>query len=143
MGLAKALQQLHEQEKEVEISWLWDGGVDVRAGDEERNFRAVADISPWLRHWYGLGANEPDQLENELQKIYDSEIHLTIRTGGERILVALGTDFTGLERKGYVDEASDILPRLQSLIHESAPISKYDVERLGGRFTAEMGRIKE
>ena len=100
MGLGKALQRLHEQKKQVEISWLWDGGVDVREGDEERNFRAVADISPWLRHWYGLGANEPDQLENELQKIYDSEIHLTIRTGGERILVALGTDFTGLEREG-------------------------------------------
>ena len=62
---------------------------------------------------------------------------------GEKILVALGTDFTGLERKGYVDEASDILPRLQSLIHESAPISKYDVERLGGKFTAEMARFTE
>jgi hypothetical protein len=39
MGLEHALQELHEQGKQVEISWLWDGGIDVKAGDEERNFR--------------------------------------------------------------------------------------------------------
>src|SRR5829696_9196749 len=50
----------------------------------------------------------------------------TIRTGGQRIFVALGTDFTGFGGKGYVDNASEILPRLQSLIHEHAPVSKYD-----------------
>ena len=124
MGLANALQRLQEQGKQVEISWLWDGGVDVYASDEERNFRAVAEISPWLRHWYGLAADEPDQLESELQKIYDSEIHLTIRTGGKRILVAFGTEFTGLEGTSYVETASDILPRLQSLVHDHAPMSK-------------------
>jgi len=44
MGLTQALQELHEQGKQVEISWLWDGGVDVKAGDEERNFRRIADV---------------------------------------------------------------------------------------------------
>lgn len=53
MGLTQALQELHEQGKQVEISWLWDGGVDVKAGDEERSFRRIADVTPWLRHWYG------------------------------------------------------------------------------------------
>ena len=143
MGLAQALQELHEQGKQVAISWLWDGGVDVKAGDEEMNFRRVADVLPWLRHWYGLEANERDQLASELQQVYDSEIHLTIRTGGKRILVALGTDFTGLERKAYANDASAILPRLQTLIHEHAPVSKYDVERLGGTFTDDMARITE
>ena len=52
--------------------------LDVKAGDEERNFRSVADVIAWLRHWYGLRSNERDQLESELQKIYDSEINLEI-----------------------------------------------------------------
>jgi hypothetical protein len=37
MGLEQAIQELHQQGKEVEISWLWDGGVDVNAGGEEKN----------------------------------------------------------------------------------------------------------
>jgi hypothetical protein len=35
MGLEHAFQELHEQGKQVEISWPWDGGIDVKAGDEE------------------------------------------------------------------------------------------------------------
>ena len=50
MGLEQALQELHEQGKQVEISWLWDGGVDVKAGDEERNFRL-----PTLLRGFGIG----------------------------------------------------------------------------------------
>ena len=143
MGLAQALQELHEQGKQIEISWLWDGGVDVKAGNEERNFRCVADVTPWLRHWYGLKTNEGDQLASELQKIYDSEIHVTIRTVGKKILVALGTEFTGLEAKALVKNASEVLPRLQNLIHKHSFKSKYDVERLGGTFTEEMAQIGE
>jgi hypothetical protein len=143
MGLEQALQELHEQGKQVEISWLWDGGVDVKAGDEERNFRCVADVTPWLRHWYALKANEEDRLTSELQKIYDSEIHVTIRTVGKKILVALGTEFTGLEPKALVKSASEVLPRLQKLIHKHSFMSKYDVERLGGTFTEEMAQIGE
>jgi hypothetical protein len=143
MGLEQALHELHEQGKQVEISWLWDGGVDVKAGDEERNFRFVADVTPWLRHWYALKANEEDRLTSELQKIYDSEIHVTIRTVGKKILVALGTEFTGLEPKALVKSASEVLPRLQKLIHKHSFMSKYDVERLGGTFTEEMAKIGE
>jgi hypothetical protein len=142
MGLELAIQELHQQGKQVEISWLWDGGVDVNAGGEEKNFRTVADVTPWLRHWYGLGATpDRDQLATEFQKVYDSEIHVTLRTGGKQILVALETDFTGLEEAGYIISASEILPRLQSVIHKYAPMSKYDVERLGGTFIPEMAEI--
>ena len=91
---------------------------------------------------YGLKANERDQLASELQKIYDSEIHVTIRTVGNTILVALGTEFTGLEAKALVNSASEVLPRLQKLIHKHSFRSKYDVERLGGTFTEEMSEIK-
>ena len=42
--LEQALQELHQEGKPVEISWLWDGGVEVKAGEEERNFRSVAEL---------------------------------------------------------------------------------------------------
>ena len=102
-----------------------------KGGRWGRNFRLVDDVTQWLRHWYGIKANEQDQLASELQKIYDSEIHVTIRTGGKKILVALGTDFTGPEVKELANSAAEILPRLQKLIHKHAFMSKYDVERLG------------
>jgi hypothetical protein len=72
--LEQALQELHEAGRHVEISWLWDGGVDVNAEGEKRNFRSVPEVLRWLQHWYGLKPREasPDALETELQKIYDS-----------------------------------------------------------------------
>jgi hypothetical protein len=135
--LEHALQELQEEGKPVEISWLWDGGVDVKAGGEMRNFRSVPEVLPWLQHWYGLKSWEasPDALETELQKIYDSEINVTIWIGGKDILVALGNDFTGFDAKGKVSRMSDVLPWLQRAIHEGYSMSKYDVERLGGTFT--------
>src|SRR5690242_6699241 len=84
--LEHALQQLQESGKPVEISWLWDGGIDVNAGGEEMNFKRIADVLPWLQHWYGLGrVAEASSLADELQKMCDSEINVTIRTGGKRI----------------------------------------------------------
>ena len=142
--LEQVLQELHEAGKPIEISWLWDGGVDVKAGEEKRNFRYIADVRPWLQHWYGLAspAAGSDALETELQKVYDSEIHITIRAGSDKdILVALGNDFTGFAVEGKVSNASNVLRWLQNAIHERYPISKYDVERLGGTFTPEMAEI--
>jgi hypothetical protein len=52
--LEQALQELQEAGKTVEIFWLWDGGVEVKAGKEVRNFRSVVEVLPWLQHWYGL-----------------------------------------------------------------------------------------
>ncbi len=77
------LQSLHEAGKRVEISWLWDGGIDVTAGGEERNFRSISEVPPWLQHRYNLQATDlrSDTLDLELQNIYDSEINVTLRTG--------------------------------------------------------------
>jgi hypothetical protein len=83
----------------------------------------------------------PDALETELQKIYDSEINVTIRIVGKNILVALGNDFTGFDAEGKVIRISDVLPWLQRAIHERYSMSKYDVERLGGVFTPQMAEI--
>ena len=139
--LEQALQQLQEAGKPVEMSWLWDGGVEVNAGGEERVFSAVSEVLPWLQHWYGLGrVAHPDSPAEELQKIYDSEINI-IRTGDKRIFVGLGNSFTGFEPHGWVSSASGILPWLQKAIHRHIPMSKYDVERLGRIFTPKMVEI--
>ena len=134
--LEKALQELHEARKRIEITWLWDGGIDVKAGDAEWNFGCVSETLPWLHHWYGLkGSPSADTLVSELEKMYDSEINVTIGTGGKRVFVALGNDFTGYVAEGEVSSASAVLSWLQKSIHRHFPVSKYDVERLGGMFT--------
>jgi hypothetical protein len=141
--LEQILQSLHDVGKPVEISWLWDGGVDVNAGGEERNFRSISEVPSWLQHWYGLKSTEPrsDTLDQELQKIYDSEINVTLRTGDKDLFVALGNDFTGFSAEGSLASVADVIPWFQNAIHEHYPFSKYDVERLGGTFTPEMAEI--
>ena len=141
--LEQALQAVHDARKRVEISWLWDGGIDVSAGGEERNFRSISDVPPWLQHWYGLGPTElrSNTLDRELQKIYDSEINVTLRTGDKDLFVALGNDFTGFTAEGKVGRVADVIPWLQNAIHQHYPSSKYDVERLGSTFTPEMAEI--
>ena len=141
--LQQALQHLHEAGKPIEISWLWDGGVDVNAGGEGKNFRSVSDVLPWLQHWYDLKprGTRADPLETELQKIYDSEINVTIRTGGKHVVVALGNDFTGFADEGKASSMPEVLRWIQQAIHKHYSISKYDVERLGGTFTPEMAEI--
>lgn len=123
-------------EKSLEISWLWDGGVDVKAGEVERNFERVSQVLTWLNENFRLpkGEIQPDSLGGELQKIYDSEIHLTIRLGKNGIFVALGTDFTGFEAQGRLKDASQILPWFQTAIHHHIPMSKYDAERRGEKW---------
>ena len=143
--LESALQRLHDEGKPIEITWFWDDGVDVKAGDEMRNFRTVAEVLPWLQHWYSLKQTpqKADALETELQKIYDSEINITLRIGGNRISVALGNDFTGFDAQGKPASMAEVLPWLQKAIHKHYPMSKYDVERLGGTFTSEMAEVPQ
>lgn len=55
MDLAAELQRIYDSEINVQISWLWDGGIDVRLGDPangylaEENVRTVDEIVPWLQ----------------------------------------------------------------------------------------------
>ncbi len=81
--LSEELQKIYDSEINVRISWLWDGGIDVRLGDElngyeaEENFSSVAEILPWLQaaiaHFYpnnsyasGLGPEIQKQAERTL-----------------------------------------------------------------------------
>ena len=60
--LEKELQRIYDSEINVRIGWLWDGGVDVRLGDEvngflaEENVPSITEIVPWLQeaiaHFY-------------------------------------------------------------------------------------------
>jgi hypothetical protein len=62
VDLAVELQKIYDSEINVRISWLWDGGIEVRLGDEVNGFLAeelvgsVAEILPWLQeaiaHFY-------------------------------------------------------------------------------------------
>ena len=62
IDLAAELQNIYDSEINIELSWLWDGGVEVRLGDRlngfvaETNVPVVADIIPWLQeaiaHFY-------------------------------------------------------------------------------------------
>ena len=53
--LEEELQNIYDSESNVSISWLWDGRIDVKLGDEmngyeaEANLCTVAEIVPWLQ----------------------------------------------------------------------------------------------
>jgi hypothetical protein len=68
-------------------------------------------------------------LEEELQKMYDSEIHVSIGwvwDGG--IDMSIGLD----EITGHVATVAEVLPWLQAAIAKQFSESKYNVERKGG-----------
>jgi hypothetical protein len=70
-------------------------------------------------------------LEQELQKMYDSEIHVDIGwlwDGG--INLSIGND----EANGNVKTVAEVLPWLEEAIARKLPESKYNVERMGGTF---------
>jgi hypothetical protein len=62
MDLAVELQKIYDNEINIEIGWIWDGGIEVRLGDRmngfltEENLKSVSDIIPWLQeaiaHFY-------------------------------------------------------------------------------------------
>ena len=62
MDIAAELQKIYDSEINIEVSWLWDGGIEVRLGDRlngfiaETNVPLVADIIQWLQeaiaHFY-------------------------------------------------------------------------------------------
>jgi hypothetical protein len=60
--LAVELQKIYDSEINVRIGWFWDGGIEIRLGDDmngylaEETVRTVAEIAPWLQeaitHFY-------------------------------------------------------------------------------------------
>jgi hypothetical protein len=154
--LEQKLQEIHDAGIGVCITWLWDGGVDVRVLKpdgtvaDDTNVAKIADILPWLKsekHFLNAPAEPeavtmPGPFQPELQKIYDSEINVEISwTRDGPIAVKLGNEFTGFNAEGTVTEISEVLQWLQEAIHSHYPESQYDVERLGGKFTATIAEM--
>ena len=62
VDLAAELQRIYDSELNIEISWLWDGGIDLRLGDRmngflaEENVSSIADVIGWFQeaiaHFY-------------------------------------------------------------------------------------------
>lgn len=149
--LEEELQKIHDAKIGVWISWLWDGGVDVRLvgkrseSVDESQVQTVADILPWLersikQHFPKAQYQRSYQtavgsLQTELQKIYDSEINIEISWALDGpINVKLGNEFYGFHEEGTVTSMAGVLPWLQEAIHRLYPESKYDVERVGGKW---------
>ena len=71
-------------------------------------------------------------LEEELQKMYDSEIHAIGWLWDGGIDVSIGND----EVTGNVSTVAEVLPWLQEAIAKHIPESRYHVERMGGTFVS-------
>jgi hypothetical protein len=146
--LAQELQELHDERVGVKIAWLWNGGVEVEilssSGEsiDGTSLDSVADILPWLTKAVakdypqknytlspGIGG---DMLEDELQKIYDSEINVELSwLPLSAISAKLGNESYGFNEQGVVSVMSEVLPWLQTAIHKHFPESRYDAERRG------------
>jgi len=60
--LAEELQKIYDSEINLSIGWFWDGGINVRLGDDTNGYLAeetvpsVDEILPWLQdaiaHFY-------------------------------------------------------------------------------------------
>ena len=73
-----------------------------------------------------------DILQEELQKMYDSEIHVAIGWLWDgSIDVSIGNDAI----TGNVKTVAEVLPWLQAAIAEHYPESKYNVERTESALT--------
>ena len=49
------LQKIYDSEINVSISWFWDGGIDLKLGDDmngysaESNVATIREVIPWLQ----------------------------------------------------------------------------------------------
>jgi len=88
--LAVELLRIYDSEINVQISWLWDGGIDVRLGDEmngfeaEENVRSFSEIVPWLQeaiaHFYPQSAYAKS-LDPEVKERARNRVFLPPKTG--------------------------------------------------------------
>ena len=100
----------------------------IRSDSERRARNRIFADSPFLRQCEN---ERMGTLEEELQKIYDSEIRVHIGwLQGGGIDVSIGHD----EVTGNVQTVAEVLPWLQEAIAKHFPDSKYNVERKGGTF---------
>src|SRR4051794_37593202 len=95
--MEKELQKMHDDGVSFSISYLWDGGIDVTIGDNERHVDTMDEVAALVQgHILQHGESVPEKstrgvFETELQKIYDSEFHVDVSWRGKgKIHVNLG-----------------------------------------------------
>lgn len=78
------LQDLYHSEINFSVSTVWDGGFDVKLGDEFNGFRAEGnfdrwgEVEPWLRD--EAIRHYPDSL---FARMYRDDVHAYLTTGGK------------------------------------------------------------
>jgi hypothetical protein len=92
--LGVELQKIYDSEINLRISWLWDGGIDIRLGDEMNGFEAeegvnsVAEIIPWLQaaiaHFYPT-STYANSLASEVREAAAGRLFHPPRTGARAI----------------------------------------------------------
>src|SRR5689334_21315825 len=82
--LAVELQRIYDSEINIAISWMWDGGIDVRLGDDvggyvaAENVQSVSEVLPWLQeaiaHFYPdstyARSLEPEVIQRAGQRLF-------------------------------------------------------------------------
>ena len=92
--LAIELQKIYDSEINVRIGWLWDGGIEIRLGDDMNGYLAeetvgtVAEIASWLQeaiaHFYP-GSSYPRSLSPELRERAKQRLFQPPKTGAQVI----------------------------------------------------------
>src|SRR5581483_4986577 len=92
MDFAAELQAICDSEINIEIGWLWDGGIEVRLGDRMSGFladetcRLLAEIVPWLQgaiaHFYPNSAYA-QRLRPELRDEASRRLYLPPQRGAQ------------------------------------------------------------
>jgi DNA-directed RNA polymerase subunit RPC12/RpoP len=90
MDLAIELQKIYDSEINIEIGWLWDGGIEVRLGDKmsgyvaEENLTSTAEILPWFQeaiaHFFPA-STYASSLDTEVRERGAKRIFLPARVG--------------------------------------------------------------
>jgi hypothetical protein len=84
VDLAIELQKIYDSEINLRIGWLWDGGIEIRLGDEVNGFLtqetlpSAVEILPWLQeaiaHFYPdspyTAALEPELVRRAAHRIF-------------------------------------------------------------------------
>jgi hypothetical protein len=92
--LAGELQKIYDSEINVRIGWLWDGGIEIRLGDEmngymaEETVKSVGEIVPWLQkaiaHFYP-GSSYARSLSPELRECARQRLFQPPKSGAQVI----------------------------------------------------------
>lgn len=94
MDLAIEPQKMYDSEINVEMGWVWDGGIDVRLGDKingylaEETVKSASDIIAWLQeaiaHFYPQSTYAAS-LDDEIRRRAARRVFYSPRSGARAL----------------------------------------------------------